>query len=155
MVVNLDGVHTRNIPECLSKSLVLIKDNQRSQLLDVSPVPQLSLASPHTPGGVHLGHIGPGLVLPQEHHGLLGLGKGLYLVSHDKWNFRNALDLVTLGHDKSRNSGGRDGRADGVPLLGGVDLPVPPPPGLGGGEHAASTAHVSVSSLARSLGTTT
>merc|ERR1712217_447318 len=142
-VVHLHGVNSRDVPECLSESLVLIVNNERSKLLDTSSVPQLSLASPHTPGGVHLGHIGPSLVLPQEHHGLLSLGKGLYLVSHDKWNFRNTLDLVTLGHDESWNSSGSDGRADGVPLLGDVHLPVPPPPGLGGGEHAASTAHVS------------
>merc|ERR1719209_2351492 len=153
-VVHLHGVNSRDVPEGLGESLVLIVNNERSKLLDTSSVPQLSLASPHAPGGVHLSHISPGLVLPQEHHGLLGLGKGLYLVSHDKWDFRNALNLVTLGHDKSRNSSGSDGRADGVPLLGGVHLPVPPPPGLGGGEHAASTAHVTVSSLAGSLGTT-
>merc|ERR1712083_1020315 len=138
-----------------TNSLILIVDDERSQLLDTSPVPQLPLTSPHTPGGVHLGHIGPGLVLPQEHHGLLGLGEGLDLVSHDQRDLRDALDLMTLGHDQSRDTSGSDGRADGVPLLGGVDLPVPPPPGFGGGEHVTSTAHVSVSSLARSLGTTT
>merc|ERR1719209_308908 len=154
-VVHLHGVNSWDVPECLGNSLILIVDDERSQLLDTSPVPQLSLTSPHTPGGVHLGHIGPGLVLPQEHHGLLGLGEGLDLVSHDQRNLWNALDLMTLGHDQSRDTSGSDGRADGVPLLGGVDLPVPPPPGLGGGEHATSTAHVSVSSLARSLGTTT
>merc|ERR1719209_2799976 len=154
-VVHLHGVNSWDVPECLGNSLILIVDDERSQLLDTSPVPQLSLTSPHTSGGVHLGHIGPGLILPQEHHGLLGLGEGLDFVSNDKWDFRNALDLVTLGHDKSRNSSGSDGRADGVPLLGSVHLPVPPSPGLGGGKHATSTAHVTVSSLARSLGTTT
>jgi len=66
-----------------------------------------------------------------------------------------ALNLVTLGHHQSWDSSGSDSRADSIPLLGSVHLPVPPPPGLGGGEHAASTAHVSISSLARSLGTTT
>merc|ERR1719189_152487 len=154
-VVHLHCVNSWDVPECLGDSLILIIDDERSKLLDTPPVPQLTLASPHTSGGVHLGHIGPGLVLPQEHHGLLGLGEGLDLVSHDKWDLRDALNLVTLGHDQSRDTSGSDGRADGVPLLGGVDLPVPPPPGLGGGEHATSTAHVSVSSLARSLGSTT
>merc|ERR1719186_1814538 len=154
-VVNLDSVHTRNVPECLSKSLVLIKDNQRSQLLDVSPVPQLSLASPHSPGGVHLGNIGPGLVAPQEHHGLLGLGERLDLVSNNKWHLRDALDLVALGHDQSWNTSSSNSRADGVSLLGGVNLPVPPSPGLGGGEHASTSAHVAESSLAGPVGTTT
>merc|ERR1719328_894366 len=154
-VVHLHCVNSRDVPESLGKSLVLIVNDKRSKLLDTSPVPQLSLASPHAPGGIHLGHISPGLVLPQEHHGLLGLGEGLDLVSYDKWDLRDALDLVTLCHHQSWDSSGSDSRADGVPLLGSVHLPVPPPPGLGGGEHAASTAHVSISSLARSLGATT
>ena len=58
------------------------------------------------------------------------------------------IDDMTLGHDEGGNTGGGDGRAHGVPLLGHVDLPVPPPPGLGGSEHATSTAHVTKSSLA-------
>ena len=33
-----------------------------------------SFASFHAPGGVDLGNISPGLVLPQEHNSLLGLG---------------------------------------------------------------------------------
>merc|ERR1719209_33998 len=103
-VVHLHGVYSWDVPECLGDSLILIIDNQRSQLLDTSPVPQFTLASPHAPGGVHLGHIGPGLVLPQEHHGLLGLGEGLDLVSHDQRDLRNSLDLVTLGHDQSRDT---------------------------------------------------
>lgn len=46
---------------------------------------------------------------------------------------------------------GRDGIA---PLLE-VDVAVPPPPDLGGGEHTTATAHVTEGTLARALGTTT
>merc|ERR1719317_1412773 len=154
-VVHLHCVNSRDVSESLGKTLILIINDKRSKLLDTSSVPQLSLASPHAPSGVHLGHISPGLVLPQEHYSLLGLGEGLDLVSNDKWDLRDSLNLVTLGHHQSWDSSSSDSRADSIPLLGSVHLPVPPPPGLGGGEHAASTAHVSISSLARSLGTTT
>merc|ERR1719317_42685 len=100
-VVHLHHVNSRDVPESLGKTLVLIIKDKRSKLLDTSPIPQLSLASPHTPSGVHLSHIGPGLVLPQEHNGLLGLGEGLDLVSNDKWDLRDALNLVTLGHHRA------------------------------------------------------
>lgn len=41
--------------------LVLVVDNEGSELLYAPPVPQLTLASPHSPGGVDLGNISPGL----------------------------------------------------------------------------------------------
>merc|ERR1719350_2542053 len=69
-VVHLDGVNSGDVPESLGEPLVLVVDDKGSQLLDMPPVPQLSLASPHAPGGVDLGHISPGLVLPQEHDSL-------------------------------------------------------------------------------------
>merc|ERR1719220_44204 len=47
-VVHLHGVNSRDVPEGLGESLVLIINNERSKLLDTSSVPQLSLASPHT-----------------------------------------------------------------------------------------------------------
>jgi hypothetical protein len=33
-----------------------------------------------------------------------------------------------------------------------ADLPVPPPPGLGGGKHPSSSAHISKGSLASTVG---
>ena len=42
---------------------------------------------------------------------------------------------ITLGHDESGNSSGGDCRDDSVALLGNADLAMPPPVGLGGGEH--------------------
>ena len=147
-VVHLDAVHSRNVPEGLGQPLVVVVDDERASLLDSSPVPQLSLAGSHPPGGVHLGNISPGLAASQELHGLLGLLEALDLVRHNEGNLVDAGDDVTLGHDEGGHSGGGDGRAHGVPLLGHVDLPVPSPPGLGGSEHAATTAHVAESSLA-------
>merc|ERR1719348_1925090 len=125
-VVNLDGVNSRDVPECLGQTLILVVDDKRSSLLDVTS---------------------------EEHDSLLGLLKSLDLVGHNKRNLADAIDDVTLGHDQSGDPGGGNGGAHGVPLLGDIDLPVPPSPGLGGGEHTTSTAHVAESSLAGPVGT--
>merc|ERR1719348_2264071 len=149
----VDGVNSRDVPECLGQTLILVVDDKRSSLLDVTSVSQLTLAGSHTSGGVHLGNIIPGLVTSEEHDSLLGLLKSLDLVGHNKRNLADAIDDVTLGHDQSGDPSGGNGGAHGVPLLGDIDLPVPPSPGLGGGEHTTSTAHVAESSLAGPVGT--
>ena len=64
------------------------------------------------------------------------------------------IDTVTLGHDKSGDSGGCNSRGNGVTLLGYVDLAVPAPVGLGGGEHVTAAAHVAEGSLTGTVGTT-
>ena len=61
---------------------------------------------------------------------------------------------ITLGHDESGNSSGGDCRDDSVALLGNADLAMPPPVGLGGGEHVTSAAHVTESTLARAVSST-
>ena len=63
--------------------------------------------------------------------------------------------LPTFGHDQGRHAGGGDGRADGVAALVHIDLAMPAAPGLGGGEHAATAAHVAEGSLAGAVGSTT
>merc|ERR1719516_232091 len=153
-VVHLDGVAPGNIPEGLGDPLVLVIHNKGPQLLDMPPVPQLALASPHPAGGIDTSNILPGLAAAEESNSILGLGQTLDSISNNKGDLRNALDLVTLSHNEGRDSSGSDGRADGVPLLGHIDLPVPPPPLLGGGEHPASPAHVAKGSLARPVGAT-
>lgn len=52
------------------------------------------------------------------------------------------VKVLTFRHDECGKGGGSKGGADGVALLGGVDPAVPAAPGLSGGEHAASTAHL-------------
>ena len=59
---------------------------------------------------------------------------------------------MAAGHDQSRDGSGGNGGAHGVTLEVDVDLAVPPAPGLGGGKHAASAAHVAEGSLARAVG---
>ena len=48
----LDDINTRNVPESLGDALILVVDDKGTQLLDVTAVPQLSLASAHAAGGV-------------------------------------------------------------------------------------------------------
>ena len=48
----LDDINTGNVPESLGDALVLVVDDKRTQLLDVTAVPQLSLAGAHAAGGV-------------------------------------------------------------------------------------------------------
>merc|ERR1719208_676836 len=116
-VIHLDCVHSWDVPESLSDPLVLVIHNKRSKLLDMSPVPQLSLSCPHSPTGIHLGHIGPGLVPPQELDSLLGLREPLCLVGHHEGHLRDVGDDVALGHNQGGHTSGGDSGAHGVPLL--------------------------------------
>merc|ERR1719189_248596 len=154
-IVHLDDINTRDVPECLGDTLILVIDNKGAQLLHMAAIPQLTLASTHAAGGVNLGNISPSLVPPEELNGLLGASEALHRVGHHQRHLGNAINDVPLGHDECRNSSGGDGGAHGVPLLGDADLPVPPPPLLSGSKHAASSAHVSESSLARPVGAAT
>merc|ERR1711872_667073 len=92
-VVNLDGIYSRDISEGLGESLII--DNKGSKLLHTSPVPQFSFASPHTPCSIHFGNIRPGLVASEENNSFLGLGEGLNLVSYNKGNLRDSLNLMS------------------------------------------------------------
>merc|ERR1719192_543804 len=154
-VVHLDDINTGNVPESLGDALVLVVDDKGTQLLDVAAVPQLALAGTHAAGGVDLSNISPSLVPPEELNGLLSAGEALHGVGDDQGNLRNSINDVTLGHHEGGHSGGGNGRAHGVPLLGNADLPVPPPPLLGGSEHASTPAHVAEGSLSRPVGSAT
>merc|ERR1719278_1270766 len=154
-VVNLDDINTRDVPESLGDTLVLVIDDEGAQLLHMTPAPQLALAGAHTAGGVNLGDIGPSLVPPEELNSLLCASEALDGVGNHQRHLRDSIDDVSLCHDECWHSSCGDGGAHGVPLLGNADLPVPPSPLLGGSEHASSSAHVSKGSLARPVGTAT
>merc|ERR1719264_878854 len=155
MGVNLDDIDSRDVPESLGDTLVLVIDDEGAQLLHMAPAPQLTLSSAHAAGGVNLGDIGPGLVPPEELNSLLCASEALDRVGHHQRHLRDSINDVSLCHDKCWHSSGGDGGANGVPLLGNANLPVPPPPLLGGGEHASSSAHVAKGSLAGPVGTAT
>ena len=65
----------------------------------------------------------------------------------------NLVYFVSSSHDESRQSRRSHGRADSVSPHLPVDSSVPLPPCLGGGEHAAAPAHVTVCTLTGSVGT--
>ena len=51
--INLDDINTRDVPESLGDTLVLVIDDEGAQLLHMTPAPQLALAGAHTAGGVN------------------------------------------------------------------------------------------------------
>ena len=51
--INLDDIDTRDVPESLGDTLVLVIDDEGAQLLHMAPAPQLTLAGAHTAGGVN------------------------------------------------------------------------------------------------------
>ena len=134
--------------------LILIEDDEGTFLHDTLPIPHFTLASPEPLGLVDLLNIGIGLAFLQENMGLLGFGVGLDLVGDNQRELSDVIDAVTFSHDKGRNTGGGDSRGDGVALLGYVDLAMPASISLGGSEHVTSAAHVTESTLAGSVGTT-
>ena len=54
--INLDGIDTRDVPESLGDTLVLVIDYEGAQLLHMAPAPQLTLAGAHTAGSVNPKH---------------------------------------------------------------------------------------------------
>jgi len=66
---------------------------------------------------------------------------------NDEGELGNLVDVVTSGQNEGSDSGGSEGRGDGVSLLVDVDTSVPLSPDLEGSEHATLTAHVTESSL--------
>jgi len=89
--------------------------------------------------------------LAQQSYSLFRLLKGFYLVVDDQRDFRDLLDLVTLGHDQGGYAGGGDGAAEGISLLIGVDAVMPSAPSLGRSEHPTPAAHVTERTLTGSV----
>lgn len=88
----------------------------------------------------------------KERDGLLGLAEGLDLVGNNERDLGDLIDDVPTSLEKSWDSGGGDGGADSVTLLGYVDTTMPAAEDLQGSEHVSSTAHVSESSLSGTVG---
>jgi len=144
-----------DISEGFCDTGVLVVDDAWPSALDASAIPHLTLTGTHALGGVHLLDVIPGFKLLQQKHCLLGLLVALNFVFNHQWDLWDFLNAVSLGHHKCRNGRGSQGRADGIALLGCVDPAVPAAPGLSGGKHTTSTTHISKSTLARAVSTTT
>lgn len=156
-VEGLDGasLDTWNVLECSNDSFILGVNDQRSPSLPVPPVPQLSLSGPDLSRVGNLGDVGVSRDGLEQLDGSPGLLGGLDIGRDDEGTFLDLLDSVTSSENKGWESRCSESRSDGVSLLVLVDLDVPLPPSLGRGEHSTTSAHVTESSLSRSLGTTT
>jgi hypothetical protein len=144
------------VPEGEDEGALLVVDNEGTTPLHAAPVPHLTLTATDLAGILDLFDIVESVELLEEGDGVLGLGDVLEgLGGDDEGDLGDLGDLVTAGHDEGGHGRGSEGRAEGEPLLVDVDLAVPLPVGLGGGEHATSSAHVTEGTLACPVGTTT
>lgn len=153
--LNGAGLDTGDVLESPDDTLVLGVDDEGTPPLPVPPVPHLTLTGPDLPRVGNLGDVGVGSDSLEELDGSLGLVGGLDGRREDEGDLLDLLDPVASGEDKRGESRGSEGRSNGVSSLVLVHLDVPLSPGLGRGEHSTTSAHVTESGLARSLGTTT
>lgn len=153
--LNGAGLDTGDVLESPDDTLVLGVDDEGTPPLPVPPVPHLTLTGPDLPRVGNLGDVGVGSDSLEELDSSLGLVGGLDGRREDEGDLLDLLDPVASGEDKRGKSRGSEGRSNGVSSLVLVHLDVPLPPGLGRGEHSTTSAHVTESGLARSLGTTT
>jgi hypothetical protein len=144
---DVDELNTGQIAEGLDDTVVLIVNNKRATALTMPAVPELSLSSAQFTGVGDLDNIGVGVEGFEEGDGLLGLGERFSGSIDDERNFLDLLDAVTTGENEGREGGGGKGGDNGEAALVLVHLDVPFAPGLGGGEHASSTAHVTEGGL--------
>jgi len=142
-----------NVSESLGKRALLVEDDQRSSSLDVSSVSHLSLSASNLSGLDNSGDVDQSVDGAEKSSGLGSLVEVIDgLVVDDERDLGDGLDSVSSGHDQSGDGGSGDSRSQSVSLLSNVDLSVPSSPGLSGGEHASSSAHISESSLSSSVG---
>ncbi|KAH3668253.1 hypothetical protein OGAPHI_002007 [Ogataea philodendri] len=149
------SLDTWNVSESLDKTLVLSVDDQWTSSLDKSSVSQLTLTGSDLLGLDDLDNVLVGTNGLQDSNSFLGLGNGLKVGRDNQWDLRNGLDSVTSGQNKRLHSSGSNSRSSGVSLLVEIHLDVPSSPDLGWSEHTSTSAHVTESSLTRSVGSTT
>jgi len=146
--------NSRQISEGFGERGVLVVDNQRSLSLDVSSVSHLSFSSSDFLGFLDLLNISESIDGFEERDSLGGFVDILDgLVVDNQGDFWDQFDLVSSGQNQSGDGGSGESRSESVSLLSNRDLLVPFSPGLGGGKHSSSSTHVSESSLAGSVST--
>jgi len=146
--------NTREVAAGFDDSVVLRVHNQGSAAGDVATVTKFALAATEFAGSLSFFDVVEGTKTLEGFDGVLGLLDGFKRVADNAGNFSDVADLVATSHDQRRQGSSSKSRSNGVALLVGVDLAVPLAPGLGGGEHATFTAHVTESSLTGAGSTT-
>lgn len=152
---DVDELNTGKVAEGLDDTVVLVVDNEGATALAVATVPELALSSTDLAGVGDLDNIGVGLQGLEEGDSLLGLGESLDLGSDNEGNLLDLLDAVATSENEGRQSRSSESGDDGESALVLVDLDVPLAPGLGGGEHATTPAHVTEGSLAGTVSSST
>lgn len=152
---DIDELDTGEVTEGTGQTIVLVVDNEGTTALTVTTVTKLTLTGTDLAGRGDLEDIIVGMDGLEKGNGGLGLGEGLDTVTNDKRDLGDLLDAVTTGKDQRGDSGGGEGRGRGETTLVHGNLDVPLAPGLGGGEHTTTTAHVTEGSLSGTVGTTT
>jgi hypothetical protein len=154
--VHVGQINTRDVAEGLGDGRLVVKNNQGTTTLDITSVAHLTLTSADVAGSSDALDIIEGMELLEESNSLLGLGDGgEVLRTDDQRDLGNVLNLVTTSHHEGSDGGGSQGGANSKAALVAIDVTVPSAPDLGGGEHATLTAHVTESSLAGAVSTTT
>jgi len=85
-----------DVPECSCDSVILLKDDEGTESLDMSSVTHLAFASSDTLGFVHLLDVSPCLELLEEEDSLLGAFVILDVISDNQRNLRDALNNVSF-----------------------------------------------------------
>ena len=148
-------LHTREVAEGAGDAVVFVVDNKRTAALGEAAVAHLAAAGA---GGAGVADVFDVLVSADgsaQGVGGGGLGDALDGVGDDQGDLGDAGHAVTTGQDEGGDSGSSKSRSNGVAALVLVDLLVPLAPGLGGSEHASTTAHVTEGTLTRAGGTAT
>ena len=144
---HVDELNARQVAESLDNAVVLVVDHKGAAALTMSAVPELSFSSTEFTRVGDLDDIGVRVEAFEESNGLLCLGERLGGVLNDERNFLDVLDAVATGKDQGGQGRGSEGRDNSETALVLVHLDVPFTPGLGGGEHTSTTAHVTEGSL--------
>eukprot|EP00960_Hanusia_phi_P055351 762947-Hanusia_phi.AAC.12 len=153
--VDASDLEAGNVPESLLDAVVVGVDKEGTLPLNVSPVPHLTLTTANLPGLLDVVDVIHSLDELEEVESVLGLGVRLDLVGDNKGHLRHIVHAVTTSHEESWHGGSSEGRANSNASLVGVGLGSPLAPGLGGVEHASSSAHVTEGSLTGAVGTST
>jgi hypothetical protein len=144
---HVDELNAGQVAESLDNAVVLVIDNKGTTALTMSAVPELSFASTEFTRVGDLDDVGVRVEALEESDGLLCLGERLGGIFNNERNFLDVLDAVATGKDQGGQGRGSESRDNGEAALVLVHLDVPFAPGLGGGEHTSTAAHVAEGSL--------
>lgn len=149
--VHVGDFNTGDVSESLDESDVFVGvHNQRSFLLLISFISDLSSSGLEGLGVDDLLHVFVGSESLQESHGLVGLFERFESVFDNQREFGDLGNLVSSGLHQGGKGGGGQSSGDGVSSLLEVHLSVPSSVVLEGEGHSSLSDHISEGGLASS-----